>query len=95
LECVGLGWNDVPDEGLVFGMGGGLGFTYLGVPGLTSLIYLVGRSSDLERDLIARVGAKVDLRETDEPAMGWDWGRRELQHERPVMMWADIPNCPP
>lgn len=94
LEWAGLGWKDAPDEGLVFGMGGGLGFTYLRVPGLTPPIYLVGRSSDLERDLLARIGAKVDLRETDDAAMGWDWVRRELQHGRPVMMWADIAELP-
>jgi hypothetical protein len=35
LEWAGLGWKDVPDEDLVFGMGGGLGFTYLRVSGLT------------------------------------------------------------
>lgn len=33
MEWAGLGWEDAPDEGLVFGMGGGLGFTYLRVAG--------------------------------------------------------------
>lgn len=94
LEWAGLGWAEVPSEGLVFGMGGGLGFTYLRVPGLTPPIYLVGRSSDLEVDLLTRLGAEVDVRGTDDPIVGWDWVRRELQQGRPVLVWADIGELP-
>lgn len=94
LEWAGLGWNEVPSEGLVFGMGGGLGFTYLRVPGLHPPIYLVGRSSDLEVDLLTRLGAEVDVRGTDDPLIGWDWVRRELQQGRPVLVWADIAELP-
>lgn len=94
MEWAGLGWNEVPGEGLVFGMGGGLGFTYLRVPGLAPPIYLVGRSSDLEGDLLARLGAEVEVRDTDDPATGWDWVRRELQQGRPVLLWADIAELP-
>ena len=94
LEWAGLGWEEVPSEGLVFGMGGGLGFTYLRVPGLTPPIYVVGRSSDLEVDLLARLGAEVDVRHTDDPATGWGWVRGELRQGRPVLMWADIAELP-
>lgn len=94
LEWAGLGWDEVPSEGLVFGMGGGLGFTYLRVPGLTPPIYLVGRSSDLEVGLLTRLGAEVDVRGTDDPMTGWDWVRRELQQGRPVLVWADIAELP-
>ncbi|MBM6547261.1 BtrH N-terminal domain-containing protein [Janibacter sp. YIM B02568] len=94
LEWAGLGWEEVPGEGLVFGMGGGLGFTYLRVPGLAPPIYIVGRSSDLEVDLLARLGAEVDVRGTDDPMTGWDWVRRELQQGRPVLLWADIAELP-
>ena len=94
LEWAGLGWGEVPGEGLVFGMGGGLSFTYLRLAGLTPPVYLVGRSSDLEVDLLARLGAKVDLRDTDDPGAGWDWIRSELQQGRPVMVWADIAELP-
>ncbi|WP_181642011.1 BtrH N-terminal domain-containing protein, partial [Nocardioides massiliensis] len=79
LEWAGLGWEEVPSEGLVFGMGGGLGFTYLRVPGLAPPIYLVGRSSDLEVDLLSRLGAEVDVRGTDDPVTGWGWVRGELR----------------
>lgn len=94
LEWAGLGWQEVPGEGLVFGMGGGLAFTYLRLAGLTPPVYLVGRSSDLEVDLLARLGAEVDVRETDDPVVGWEWVRSELQHGRPVMVWADIAELP-
>ncbi|QBX56408.1 DUF4872 domain-containing protein [Nocardioides seonyuensis] len=94
LEWAGLGWEEVPSEGLVFGMGGGLGFTYLRVPALTPPIYFVGRSSDLEVDLLSRLGAEVDVRGTDDPVTGWGWVRRELQRGRPVLMWADIAELP-
>ncbi|WP_284533832.1 BtrH N-terminal domain-containing protein [Nocardioides sp. T2.26MG-1] len=94
MEWAGLGWDEVPSEALVFGMGGGLGFTYLRVPDLTPPIYFVGRSSDLEVDLLARLGAEVDVRGTDDPEAGWGWVRRELQQGRPVLMWADIAELP-
>ena len=94
LEWAGLGWEEAPSEGLVFGLGGGLGFTYVRVPGVNPPIYLVGRSSDLEVDLLTRLGAEVDVRGTDDPVTGWDWVRRELQRGRPVLMWADIAELP-
>lgn len=94
LEWAGLGWDEVPSEGMVFGLGGGLGFTYLRIPGLTPPLYLVGRSSDLEVDLLTRLGADVDVRDTDDPVTGWGWVRRELQQGRPVMVWADIAELP-
>lgn len=94
LEWAGLGWGDAPSEGLVFGLGGGLGFTYLRLADLSPPVYLVGRSSDLELDLLTRLGADVDLRDTDDPEVGWEWVRRELQQGRPVMVWADIGELP-
>ena len=94
LEWAGLGWDGPPDEGLVFGLGGGLGFAYLRVPRLVPPIYLVGRGGDLEVDLLARLGAMVDLRRTDDAVLGWQWVRDELDAGRPVMVWADIAELP-
>lgn len=94
LEWAGLGWEETPSEGLAFGLGGGLGFTYLRLPGLTPPVYFVGRSSDLEVDLLTRVGAEVEVRATDDPVTGWGWVRRELQQGRPVLLWADIAELP-
>jgi hypothetical protein len=94
LDWAGLGWDGPPDEGLVFGLGGALAFSYLRVPGLTPPVYLVGRGGDLEVDLLRRLGAHVDLRQTDDPVQGWDWVREELDAGRPVMVWADIAELP-
>jgi hypothetical protein len=94
MDWAGLGWNGPPDEGLVFGLGGALGFAYLRVPGLVPPVYLVGRGGDLEVDLLARLGATVDLRRTDDPVLGWQWVRDELDAGRPVMVWADIAELP-
>jgi hypothetical protein len=94
MDWAGLGWDGPPDEGLVFGLGGGLGFAYLRVPGLVPPVYLVGRGGDLEVDLLARLGATVDLRRTDDPVLGWQWVRDELDAGRPVMVWADIAELP-
>lgn len=94
MEWADLGWGEPPGEGLAFGLGGGLGFTYLRLPGLVPPVYLVGRSSDLEVDLLQRIGATVDVRTTDDPVAGWEWVRGELQQGRPVLVWADIAELP-
>ena len=94
LDWAGLGWDGPPDEGLVFGLGGGLGLAYLRVPGLAPPVYLVGRGGDMEVDLLARLGATVDLRRSDDPVLGWQWVRDELDAGRPVMVWADIAELP-
>lgn len=94
LDWAGLGWGGPPEEGLVFGLGGGLSFSYLRLPGLTPPIYLVGRGADLELDLPRRLGAQVELTQTDDPVQGWQWVRDELDAGRPVMVWADIAELP-
>lgn len=94
LEWSRLGWDGPPSEGLVFGLGGDLAFSYLCLPGLTPPIYLVGRGGDLEVDLLRRVGAQVELAQTDDPEQGWAWVREELDAGRPVMVWADIAELP-
>lgn len=94
LDWAGLGWDGPPDEGLVFALGGALSFSYLRLPGLTPPIYLVGRGSDLELDLPRRLGAPVEMTQTDDPVQGWQWARDELDAGRPVMVWADIAELP-
>lgn len=94
LHWADLGWSGPPDEGLVFGLGGGLAFSFLRTPGLAPPLYLVGRGGDLEVDLLRRVGAHVDLRQTEDAGLGWEWVRDELGEGRPVMVWADIAKLP-
>lgn len=94
IEWAGLGWDGPPQEGLVFALGGSLGFAYLRVPGMVPPIYVVGRGGDLELDLLRRLGADVDFRQSDDPILGWRWVVEELDAGRPVMLWADIAKLP-
>jgi hypothetical protein len=36
------------------------------------------------------LGAGLDVRETDDPVLGWAWVRDEVDAGRPTMVWADI-----
>ncbi|MBF6137169.1 BtrH N-terminal domain-containing protein [Nocardia puris] len=94
MTWAGLGWGGQLSEGLVFTLGGALDFAYLRVDALNPPIYLVGRGADLEVDLLRRLGAKVELRQTDDPVLGWKWVTTELDSGRPVMVWADIAELP-
>jgi len=91
LEFHGLSWGDEPlSEGLVFGLGAGLGFAYVELPGMDPPLYLVGRTGGLERDICANLGIDLDLRQTDDPVEGWAVLRAALDAGRPTMVWADI-----
>ncbi|WP_280258019.1 BtrH N-terminal domain-containing protein [Nocardia wallacei] len=94
MTWAGLGWGDRLSEGLVFTLGGALDFAYLRTDALKPPIYLVGRGADLEVDLLHRLGAKTELRQTDDPSLGWKWVTTELDSGRPVMVWADIAELP-
>jgi butirosin biosynthesis protein H-like/uncharacterized protein DUF4872 len=91
LEFHGLSWTMEPvSEGTAFGLGAGLGFSYVELPQMDPPLYLVGRTAELERDCCASAGISLDLRQTDDPAEGWQWLREELDAGRPTMIWADI-----
>jgi hypothetical protein len=77
-------------EGAVFGLAGGLGFLYLEMPGIAPPLYLVGRTGDLERDIADHLGLGLEVRDTDDPELGWRWVRDEIDAGRPPMVWADI-----
>lgn len=94
VEWAGLGWDGPPSEGLIFGLGGGLAFTYLRSSGLTPPVYLVGRNAELEIDLCKRLDIEVDERRTDDRDLAWRWVIDELDDGRPVMIHADIAELP-
>ncbi|AVH24658.1 MULTISPECIES: BtrH N-terminal domain-containing protein [Nocardia] len=94
MSWAGLGWDGELSEGLVFTLGGALDFAYLRADAINPPIYLVGRGGDLEVDLLRRLGAKTELRQTEDPDLGWKWVRTELDSGRPVMVWADIAELP-
>jgi Butirosin biosynthesis protein H, N-terminal/Domain of unknown function (DUF4872) len=91
LEFHGLSWTAGPlSEGMVFGLGAGLGFAYVELPEREPPIYLVGRTAGLERDICEHLDIALDLRQTDDPAEGWAVLREALDAGRPTMVWADI-----
>lgn len=94
MDWADLGWGSAPSEGLVFALGGALDFAYLRDHTLRPPVYLVGRGADMELDLLRRLGAHAELRQTDDPALGWKWVTAELDEGRPVMVWADIAELP-
>lgn len=91
LEFHGLDFGSgVLSEGMAFGLGGGLGFLYVEIPGSTSPVYLVGRTADMERDFAEHLGIGLEVRSTADPAEGWAWVRDQIDAGRPPMVWADI-----
>jgi hypothetical protein len=91
LEFHELSWTADPlSEGMVFGLGAGLGFAYVELPEREPPIYLVGRTAGLERDICEHLDIALDLRQTDDPAEGWAMLREALDAGRPTMVWADI-----
>ena len=91
LEFHELSWTADPlSEGMVFGLGAGLGFAYVELPEREPPIYLVGRTAGLERDICEHLDIALDLRQTDDPAEGWAVLREALDAGRPTMVWADI-----
>ncbi|MCE5290478.1 MAG: BtrH N-terminal domain-containing protein [Nocardiaceae bacterium] len=94
-EWAGIRFDDrPPDEGLVFALGGALGFSYMRSSTLPSPIYLVGRSTDLEDEYLRRIGARFEARATDDADLGWKWVTEQLDAGTPVMVWADIAELP-
>lgn len=94
MQWHGLGWDGPPDEGLVFALGGALSLSYLRSDELVPPLYLVGRGADFEIDLPARLGGRVEVLSTDDPAEGWSWVRDEVDAGRPSLVWADIAELP-
>ena len=94
LDWAGLGWDGPPGEALVFGLGGGLDFHWMWLPDADPLLYLGGRTKDLELTLCARLGIAVEPRRTEDPAEAWEWVAAELDEGRPVMVWTDILELP-
>ena len=91
LEFHGLDYGHGPlSEGMCFGLGGGLGFFYLEIPGFRPPIYLVGRTGQMEEDVASHLGAGLEVRETDDPDAGWKTVRDAVDAGRPPMLWADI-----
>lgn len=91
LEFQGLSYDEMPlNEAAVFGLSGALAFHYVELPGASPVLYLVGRSANLEQQLCRTLGISLELRQTDDPGTGWGWVRTALERGEPTMVWADI-----
>jgi hypothetical protein len=91
LEFHGLSWGGEPlSEGMVFGLGGGLGCFSYELPEMEPPLYLVGRTGGLEKGVCEHLGIDLDLRRTDDGDEAWRWLRDELDAGRPTMVNADI-----
>ena len=91
IEHRGLTWEGGPlSEADVFGIAGGLALIHSDLDMLGLPVYVLGRSETLELDFCAHIGAALDLRTTDEPALGARWLREEVEAGRPTMVYADI-----
>jgi hypothetical protein len=77
-------------EGFVFGVAGGLGFLFVGVPGMRPPLYVVGRCAEMEQQFASHLGLGLQVRETDDPLEAWELVKREIDAGRPPMVWADI-----
>lgn len=95
LEWASLSYDDAPmGEGAVFGLGGSLAFSYLRGPGLGTPFYLVGRGASLTEQFSANLGIAEEMRSTDDPVLGWEWVRDELDAGRPALCWAEMAELP-
>lgn len=80
-------------EGMVFGLGGGLAFlacdfqSFLLPPAPSWLV--VGRAIDLEQALCDNLGIELTVQETDDPSLGWEWVRAEIDDGHPALVMLD------
>jgi hypothetical protein len=77
-------------EGMVFGLGGGLGFFYARDARWSPPFYAVGRGGDLEVDLAHHLDVPVEVLEGDDPHEARRWVLDALSRGTPPVVWADI-----
>ena len=91
LEHNGLSFTGEPlSEAMVFGLAGGLDFRFGTPERMDPPVWITGRSATLETDLCAHIGADAQLRQTDDPDVGWRWVTDKLDRGEPALIWADI-----
>lgn len=95
LTFAGLSYGDAPiSEALTFALAGGLAFQYARTAGITPPIYLVGRTGEMELDLVRRLGGTVETVRSDDPDEGWRNVADQLDAGRPALIHADILELP-
>ncbi len=89
LSNVARFWGLGLSEAFCFGLGSGLGFRYLSMPGMSPSKALFPRNHSMEADFLKRSGAKWELKTTKE-ADTFEPLRREIDAGHPVIVNVDI-----
>jgi Butirosin biosynthesis protein H, N-terminal/Domain of unknown function (DUF4872) len=80
-------------EALSFGLGAGLGFTYIRDP-QSGLFLIGGRGSYLERHFCNVLGVRLEVYHSEDPESAWTYTRRLIDRGRLVMLDVDMFHLP-
>lgn len=84
-------WNGLPwSEAMCFGLGAGVGFTYVERDGETPSRLIIPRAAELELAFLDAIGLPQAWRRHSDAAAAWDAVRAELDSGRPVLMLTDL-----
>lgn len=84
-------WNGLPwSEALCFGLGAGIGFTYIERDGAEPSRLIIPRTPDLELTFFDVIGLPRTWRHGRDPAAAWEAAREELDAGRPVLLLTDL-----
>jgi hypothetical protein len=81
-------------EAVAFGLGAGLGFYYLAVPGLSPSLFFQGRSARLELEACASLGVPAVERIADDAAGALDGARAALGRGLSPILATDLSRLP-
>ncbi len=91
LQHIGLSYS----EEMCFGLGSGLGFTYLRSPhGTPPSRVIYGRTLPLERDLCRHLGLRFTEGAEDDPARAWSVVRELVDAGAPVLLSVELSQLP-
>jgi len=76
-------------EGMVVGLAGGLGFYYLGGPGMSPSRMFHGRTLTLEQDFCRNVAIPFEEPEEEDDDRAWEVVREKLDRGLPVLLSTD------
>lgn len=84
-------WNGLPwSEALCFGLGAGVGFTYVERDGSTPSRLIVPRAAELELTFLDVIGLGQTWRRGGDPTGAWHDVQAELDAGRPVLLLTDL-----
>lgn len=81
-------------EPMVFGLGAGLGFSYLSSPELTPSHFFQGRAAHLERTACEVLGVDAVIRTAEDPAVAWEGVRDALERGVAPILSTELSELP-